>query len=130
MGELAKCQFPEGVEFELPDQSGVFAQTALLLQQDGWLRSRLTSPLAISVRERYFGQRRRLIAAHVEFKNYGGVQLVQQLGDVTFKVSQRDLDLLHDVLTVHSPAAAEQTLVLVKTIDFGCIGAELQFLPV
>ncbi len=91
MGELAKCQFPEGVEFKLPDNSGVLALTVLLLQQDGWLRLRLTSPLAISVCERYFGQRQRLIAAHVEFKNYGGVQLVQQLGDISNSALERGL---------------------------------------
>ena len=34
VGELAKCQFPEGVEVEATDHSGALAQTALLLQQD------------------------------------------------------------------------------------------------
>ena len=34
VGELAKCQFPEGVEVESTDHAGALAQTALLLQQD------------------------------------------------------------------------------------------------
>jgi hypothetical protein len=34
VGELAKCQFPEGVEVEATDHQSALAQTALLLQQD------------------------------------------------------------------------------------------------
>ncbi len=34
VGELAKCQFPEGVEVEATDHQTSLAQTALLLQQD------------------------------------------------------------------------------------------------
>ncbi len=34
VGELAKCQFPEGVEVEATDHQRALAQTALLLQQD------------------------------------------------------------------------------------------------
>lgn len=34
VGELAKCQFAEGVEVEATDHSGALSQTALLLQQD------------------------------------------------------------------------------------------------
>lgn len=34
VGELAKCQFPEGVEVEATDHQTALAQTALLLQQD------------------------------------------------------------------------------------------------
>jgi hypothetical protein len=34
VGELAKCQFPEGVEVEATDHQSALAQTALLLQHD------------------------------------------------------------------------------------------------
>ncbi len=34
MGELAKCQFPEGVEVEATDHQSALEQTALLLQKD------------------------------------------------------------------------------------------------
>lgn len=34
VGELAKCQFPEGVEVEATDHAGALAHTALLLQQN------------------------------------------------------------------------------------------------
>jgi hypothetical protein len=34
VGELAKCQFPEGVEVEATDHQSALAQTARLLQQD------------------------------------------------------------------------------------------------
>jgi hypothetical protein len=34
VGELAKCQFPEGVEVEATDHQSALAQTAVLLQQD------------------------------------------------------------------------------------------------
>jgi hypothetical protein len=58
------------------------------------------------------------------------VQLVPQLGDVTFEGGQRYFELLHDVYSRHGPATAEQTLVLVKAIDFGHIGTGFYFLPV
>jgi hypothetical protein len=34
VGELAKCQFPEGVEVEATDHQSALAQTKRLLQQD------------------------------------------------------------------------------------------------